>query len=88
MSVADAAKVPVPSQSAIRSTGTDSPGGPGYVDQLVRFVIADDQRLEMPAAKTVAADHELLRAINTHLALRAGTLAGCIGAVQALGDDP
>lgn len=41
----------------------------------------------MPASKRLAADDELLRLIDTHLALRAGTLTGLIDAVQPFSDD-
>jgi hypothetical protein len=61
---------------------------PRRVHQPVALPIAEDQRIEVPAAESVSTDHELLGPIDAHLPLRAGALPRLIGAVEALGDDP
>ena len=58
-----------------------------HEDQPLLFVNADDQRIEPARARDVAADDELLRAVDAALDPRAAALAGFVNRADALSDD-
>src|SRR5262245_16738514 len=67
--------------------GSESVAGTRDVDQLVVFVVTEDQSLEGLRSLCQPADDEFLAAIDAHLHPRASSEAGFVEAVAALGDE-
>jgi hypothetical protein len=59
----------------------------GYVDKFTAFIIANQDSIEIPAARRVAADHEFARLKHAHLLPGAGALARLVQAIAPLGHD-
>ena len=68
--------------------GCEAVAGSRDVDQLLALVVAKDQRIERLRSTCVAADHELLTAVDAHLHPRAGAQSRLVHAVAPLGNEP
>src|SRR5437764_9924058 len=55
--------------------------------ELAVFVVAEDQRVEVPGAGRVSADHEFLASIDAHLLPGSGAHTRLVAAIEALGHE-
>jgi hypothetical protein len=59
----------------------------GYVEKFTAFMMTNQDSIEIPPVRRLAADHEFTRSKDTHLLPGTRALARLVQAIAPLGDD-